>query len=94
MVDGQYAGTGSAQYPVPRGKTVTITAQRAGCSPQIVQTDKSVTGLTWLNIFFWPGFIVDAATGSIQKAEPLVYTVTPVCNLADLPNSEGMLSGK
>lgn len=83
LVDGEYAGTGNVRYPVPRGKTVTITALKAGCAPQVVMTDKSMTGLAWLNIFFWPGFIVDAVTGSIQKADPTTYTVDPVCKLAD-----------
>lgn len=32
-------------------------------------------GVSLLNIFFWPGFIVDAATGSLMKAGQFNYEV-------------------
>jgi hypothetical protein len=72
-------GKGSAQYVLPRGKEATITASKAGCDDRSIQTEKRIVGATWLNIFFWPGFIVDVATGAIQKADPTTYTVSPQC---------------
>ncbi|MDR3432293.1 MAG: hypothetical protein P4L95_10415 [Rouxiella aceris] len=79
LVNGNYVGKGNAYYALAKGKTATITAEKSGCSSQSVETTKKVSGLTWLNLFFWPGFIVDAATGSIQQASPTNYSVTPVC---------------
>ncbi|NMP27051.1 hypothetical protein GW590_09270 [Rahnella sp. SAP-1] len=79
LVNGTYVGKGNADYALAKGKTATITAEKSGCSSQSIETTKKVAGLTWLNLFFWPGFIVDAATGSIQQASPTNYSVTPVC---------------
>lgn len=78
-VNGDYIGNGTVQYSVPRGKTVSISAKKEGCVQKFMQSDRSVNGLTWLNLLFWPGFIVDAATGAIQKTDPTFYTVTPDC---------------
>lgn len=80
LINGNEMGKGSAQYTVMRGKEATITATKKGCSDRSVQTEKSMVGATWLNILFWPGFIVDVATGSMQKTDPLDYTVSPSCN--------------
>lgn len=86
LVDGQYVGTGNAHYEVQRGKSVTITAQKQGCAIGMVQTSKSIAGQTWINVLFWPGFIVDAATGAIQKTDPTTYTVNPNCYVKNTPS--------
>lgn len=80
MIDGQFVGKEKIQYIVPRGKSVVITANKNGCPSHVVQTTKSVNGMTFLNILFWPGFIVDAATGAIQKTDPLNYNISLNCN--------------
>ncbi|WP_145984500.1 putative periplasmic lipoprotein [Zymobacter palmae] len=80
FVDGLYMGNGTVTYPVPRGKSVTLSAEKKGCSPRVLQTGKSVVGLTFINILFWPGFIVDAATGSIMKADPVFYNLRLNCD--------------
>ena len=79
LINGNNVGTGVAQYSIPRGRDATITASKPGCQDRSVQTERRIVGATWLNIFFWPGFIVDVATGSMHKTDPTSYTVTPVC---------------
>lgn len=78
-VDGNVLGKGSAQHSVSRGDRVTITASKRGCSPRSVRTERELIGAFWLNLLFWPGFIVDAATGKLHKTDPTSYTVTPLC---------------
>ena len=80
FVDGIYMGNGTINYPVPRGKSVMVLAEKKGCSPRVLQTGKSVTGLTFINILFWPGFIIDAATGTIQRTDPVFYNLRPNCD--------------
>lgn len=43
-----------------------ITVSKAGYNPsnKQIQTDFQMIGI--LNIFFWPGFIIDAATGNMM----------------------------
>lgn len=79
FADGNFIGTGTAQYTIPRGKSAMLTAEKKGCASQVMQTEKSLVGITFLNILFWPGFIVDAATGAIQKTDPTIYKVRPNC---------------
>jgi len=80
MIDGQYVGKGKTQYILPRGRSVVIAANKKGCPSHVIQTTKSVNGTTFLNLFFWPGFIVDAATGAIQKTDPLNYNINLNCH--------------
>lgn len=79
LVDGNEVGTGSAQYIMQRGDSAIITASKTGCADRSVRTRKKLVGATFLNILFWPGFIVDIATGAMQKTDPTNYTVTPKC---------------
>ena len=79
MVNGNQVGIGSATYSLPRGRNATVTAAKAGCSDMTVSTEKSIVNTTWLNLLFWPGFIIDAANGKMFEADPKNYTVNPVC---------------
>src|SRR4051812_2213747 len=38
-----------------------------GFQPVQIWRAKSFTGWFWVNILFWPGFIVDLATGSYER---------------------------
>jgi hypothetical protein len=78
-VNGNQIGTGSAVYSLSRDRTAIITASKKGCSDMSVPTDRAINGLTFLNLIFWPGYLIDAATGSLHKAATLDYTVTPNC---------------
>lgn len=79
LVNGNDVGRGSVIYPLPRGKTVVLTATKKGCADRSLPTDHSIDGLYWVNIFVWPGAIVDLATGAMYKADPTDYVVTPDC---------------
>ena len=79
-INGNQIGTGNAVYSLPRDKTSIITASKKGCSDMSVPTDQKINALTFLNLIFWPGYLIDAATGSLHKAGTTDYTVTPNCN--------------
>ena len=46
-----------------------------GYEPQNIMIQNSFNSIAILDIFFWPGFIIDAATGSIMKYSILNYHV-------------------
>jgi hypothetical protein len=79
-INGNPVGKGQASYTLPRGDDALITASKKGCSDTTVPTSKKIVGAAFLNILFWPGFVVDAATGKLQKADPKDYKVNPMCN--------------
>ena len=78
-VNGNEIGKGSATYAVPAGQTALITAHERGCADRSVPTGSTIRGAAFLDIFFWPTFLIDAATGAIHKTSPADYTVTPNC---------------
>ena len=80
LLNGNEIGKGSATYTLPRDRTAMITASKKGCSDNSIQTEQSFNKISLINLLFWPGFIVDAATGAINKADPKEYTVNPRCS--------------
>ena len=80
FIDGNYMGNGNVTYPVARGKSLMIAGEKKGCAPVMIQTQKTLAGITLLNVFFWPGFIIDAATGAIQKTDPVIYNLRLNCD--------------
>jgi hypothetical protein len=80
LVNGNQVGTGSAVYDLPRGKTAVLTATKSGCSDISMSTDQTLAGITFVNLIFWPGYLIDAASGAIHKAGTLDYMLTPKCN--------------
>ena len=79
LVNGNEIGKGNAVYSLAKDKTAIITASKKGCSDMSVPTEQSINGVTFINLIFWPGYLIDAATGKIHKADPAEYTVTPNC---------------
>ncbi|MDC8449824.1 MAG: PEGA domain-containing protein [Nitrospira sp.] len=67
------------------GRTpVTVPVKRALTPPQVmlkldgydqrsILLQNGFNGVSILNIFFWPGFIVDAATGTLMKYDVVTY---------------------
>lgn len=58
----------------------------AGYQQQTVPVETGIQGVTWVDILFWPGFIVDFASGNAYKVSspdltanltPIVVTTTP-----------------
>jgi hypothetical protein len=80
LVNGNEIGKGSAVYSLPKGQTAIITASEKGCDDRSEPTGQSINGVTFINLIFWPFYLVDAATGDIHKADPTNYTVTPNCD--------------
>ncbi len=62
---GNLQGVTPYQVKLNKGKDYAIRVTCEG-ETQAVQLEKRVDGVFWINILFWPGLIIDAATGSIQ----------------------------
>jgi hypothetical protein len=58
---------------IPKGQTYSIDVKYQG-QKQSVPLTKKVAGTTFINILFFPGFIVDAITGDIKKYAPTEYS--------------------
>lgn len=78
-VNGNPIGKGSATYPVKRGKQITITASKKGCSDRSVVSEQSIAGVAYINLLCILCWVVDAATGKLHKTDPTEYMVTPAC---------------
>lgn len=76
-------GKGTASATVERNRKYSITAKKAGCSDQSVQTGDKFDAISLLGLFLDLGIvsilIVDNASGAMWKTYPLVYHVNPVC---------------
>jgi hypothetical protein len=59
-------------------KTNTITLQQKGYHTTTVPVATSFQGVGALNIFFWPGFLVDYLTGDMMKVSDHSMAVTLV----------------
>jgi len=77
LVDGLEMGRTPATIPIKRGfgdKVVTLRME--GQADRTFELQSTFNVATLVNIFFWPGFIVDAATGAMMKYSPVAYNVT------------------
>ncbi len=69
---GPYKGKTPYEVIVPRGKDYIIQAT-LGDKTQTLNLNKSIEPVYWVNVLFWPGLIIDLATGSMFKYEPKEY---------------------
>lgn len=69
---GPYTGTTPYSLTIPRGKEYVIKATYDGQN-QTEALNRTVQPLYFLNILFWPGLIVDLATGKMWKYDPDTY---------------------
>jgi uncharacterized protein YceK len=71
-VDNMQYGVTPATITLPSyiygGKSVQV--RKAGYEDQAIMVNTKFQPIGLFNIIFWPGFIVDAATGSIVKIDP------------------------
>ena len=88
----------SYQYGPYSGKTPdTIQASRADLAhtatftytryeSKTVPVETGIQGLTWVDVLFWPGFIVDFATGNAYKVNTpdINASLTPIAGSAQL----------
>lgn len=83
-LDGVQIGKGTATATVQRGQKYTLTAKKNGCSDSSpLQTGSKFDEVSLLGILIDWGLIsillVDNLSGALWKADPLVYTVSPIC---------------
>ena len=69
---GSLQGTTPYQVKLPKGKDYIIRLTYEG-KMQSTPLEKKVDGIFWINILFWPGLLIDAATGNMHKYDPTVY---------------------
>ena len=56
------------QITVPKGQgTLKVECYKAGYLQQNMGIAQQINGVTLVNVIFWPGFIIDAASGKMQK---------------------------
>lgn len=72
LVDNQHYGVTPAIVNLPNyiygGKSITV--RKAGYRDQTKMVNAKFQPVSLFNILFWPGFIIDAATGNIVKVDP------------------------
>ena len=68
QIDGMNVGRTPVTIPVKRSlSTPQVRLSLDGYESQFVMLSNTFNEVAILNVFFWPGFIVDAATGSLMK---------------------------
>lgn len=68
FLDGMRVGKTPATFPVSRGiAPPQIEVKAPGYANQPVIMQNKFNAVSLLNIFFWPGFLVDVATDSMRK---------------------------
>ena len=72
VVIGEFQGTTPYRVEMPRGRSYVIEATLNGQTRTKALT-KSIEPVYWVNILFWPGLIIDLATGKMFKYEPKRY---------------------
>ena len=69
---GQHKGTTPYSVSLPKGNSYIVEASYAG-ETQSLAMNKNIEPVYWVNILFWPGLIIDLATGKMWKYEPTHY---------------------
>jgi len=69
---GPYMGVTPYSVQMPNGKDYVITAEYNG-KTETLPLNRSIETLYWVNILFWPGLIVDFATGNMYEYNPMQY---------------------
>lgn len=72
---GPYKGKTPYTVIMPRGKDYIIEG-KLGDKTETVALNRSIEPIYWINILFWPGLIIDYATGSMWNYEPKEYELT------------------
>jgi len=69
---GPYDGTTPYKVSIPRGKNYTIQVEYDG-QREVVNLEKNIEPVYWVNILIWPGLIIDVATGAMFRYDPTEY---------------------
>ena len=79
LVNGSPLGITPATIPLDRKLTYTVELHKAGSAPYPLMLSKSVDPLFFANILFFPGFIVDVATGTWKQfPEQIMAPMVPL----------------
>lgn len=70
---GPHQGTTPYKVTLPKGEDYVITAKYGG-ETKTANLNKDIEPLYWVNILFWPGLIIDLATGKMFKYNPTEYS--------------------
>lgn len=71
LVNNMPMGTTPLCMSVPNTWSPTLlTFRKCGYADQCAQVNTAFQPVGILNIFFWPGFIIDAAAGNMMKVSP------------------------
>jgi hypothetical protein len=75
-IDGISHGTTPADVPMKKNLNQTsVVLNKDGYQTKTFSPTATFDVVSIINIFFWPGFIVDAVTGAIKKYDPLLYKI-------------------
>jgi hypothetical protein len=69
---GPHEGTTPYRVSLPRGKSYVIQASYGG-KDKTLALSKKIQPVYWINILFWPGLIIDLATGAMFEYNPTHY---------------------
>jgi hypothetical protein len=69
---GSLEGVTPYQVKMAKGKDYSIRVTYAGRTLS-TPLEKKVDGVFWVNLLFFPGLIIDAATGNMYKYDPVNY---------------------
>lgn len=73
-INGNSVGRTPVTVPIKRTLTPPqVQLKLDGYESRNVMVQNSFNGVSVLNIFFWPGFIIDAATGTLMKYDITTY---------------------
>ena len=73
-INGNSMGRTPITVPVKRALTPPqVTMSLDGYDRRTLSLQNGFNSVAILNIFFWPGFIVDAATGTLMKYDVVTY---------------------
>jgi hypothetical protein len=76
QVNGMQVGRTPITIPIKRSLSAPqVQISLDGYESQHIMLQSSFNGVAILDIFFWPGFIIDAATGSIMRYSIRNYDV-------------------
>lgn len=67
-----------------------VTLRMAGYADRTFSLQSEFDMISLLNVFFWPGFLVDAVSGAIQEYDPQSYALTLERSRAGLAASLGV----
>lgn len=77
VVDGIVVGTTPTTVEIDRPglEDQDVTIELEGYETRTFELDKEFNTISILNIFFWPGFVVDALTGALFRYDKDTYSV-------------------